>query len=496
MTSTIKGMHGFNKSDGTGKLIVAYANDMVDVDTGLGYSQNLAGTVNWEFATYLDYMFAAGVTNPLKAFDGTTWTASNHVRVHAPESYYIKPYRTKLYLAHININDTWYRSRVWHTDLPFNNDARWGLEWGNDLVQTASSATIQSAGSNFVDMNIKPGDPFFITSGTNAGEYVVSSITNNITIVLTKTLTNSATGSSFYVGSNYFDVRTNDNDTIKGIGENSDRLLIFKLNSLHRYNESSLFQVGEYPGTSSHRSIVNVDGFTFYFHGSDLKRTGIYMYDGSSVVKISTAIQPYIEGIDPSWYPSVVGWREGHWYRLWVEDISNAQRGLSVTNAVLSYNVMDNKWSIDPFSKAVWAATRYREGNVDAVFFGDDNSEIFTTPSGFSFDGNPIPWAIETGVHYPEGSEMLNRFNRVQIISRDARGVQIRYKLYNHPFGVDDQWLPLGDIKDDKTEIMLPTTHNWASGFNIRLEEDGIREPTQFIEKITMFYTPDSTRIP
>lgn len=492
----IKGLFGFNRSDGTNKLLVAHGNDIVDVDTGLGYNQNLSGAVNFEFAAYLDYCFAAGVTNQLKAFDGTTWTPPSHVRVHAPDSYYIKPYRTKLYLAHININDTWYRSRVWHTDLPFNNDARWGLEWGNDLVQTADSATIKSAGSNFLDVNIKAGDPFFITSGTNAGEYTVSSITDQITIVLTETLDNSTTGSSFYVGSNYFDVRTNDNDYIRGIGENSDRLLIFKLNSVHRYNESSLFQIGDYPGTSSHRSITNVDGFTFYFHGSDLKRSGVYMYDGSQIVKVSTAIQPYIEGIDPSNYDLVVGWREGHWLRMYVGDISNTQRNLSVTKAVISYNVMDNKWSIDPITKNVLVATRYIENNLDSVFFGDDSSEVFTTPSGFDFDGSPIPWAVETGPQYPTGSETLNRFNRIQVIARDGRGVSVSYKLWNNPFAVDDNYQPLGDLKDDKTEFMIPTNHNWASGIDLRLEENGIKEPTQFIEKISIFYTPDSTRIP
>jgi hypothetical protein len=80
------------------------------------------------------------------------------------------------------------------------------------------------------------------------------------------------------------------------------------------------------------------------------------------------------------------------------------------------------------------------------------------------------------------------RFTRLQVIARDARGVRVRYKLYNTPRDIDDQWLPLGEISGDKTEFTIPLNHNRAAGYQIRFEESGIREPTQYIEKTSMFY--------
>ena len=133
--------------------------------------------------------------------------------------------------------------------------------------------------------------------------------------------------------------------------------------------------------------------------------------------------------------------------------------------------------------------------NQQKIFLGDNSGEVFQTPSGYNFDGSPISWIMETGVHYPEGSEVNMKISRIQIISRDAAGISVKYKMYDNPLKVDDQWSPLGQLVDDKTEFTLPTKHNWGAGINIRLDDTSIRENTHFIEKITIFYTVDTTRV-
>lgn len=496
--AAVMGLHGYNSvTAANDKILAAYGNDIVDLDTGLGFGLALNPASYVEFATYLDHAYACNYTEYTLAYNGTSWLKfgeSDYVR--CPKARYLKRYKTRLYLANVSFNSMTYPSRVYYTGLPYNNKPRWELEWGTDLTQTADSAVVNSPNAHFLRLGIKVGDTFYITTGANAGEYHVASVDSDRQITLVDTLTNTASNSSFWVGSNWLDVATDDGDYIRGLGSNSDRLLIFKLNSLHRYNGTELFQVGDYPGTSSHRSIANVNAYTYYFHGSETTRTGIYIYDGTGVVKASAAIQPYIDGISSTIYSTIVGWREGDWYRCYVGDISNTQRNLSVTKAVLSHNSITNKWSIDPIADTIYSCGSYIELGAQLNLIGTADDEVHLTPSGYSYNGATIPWVMETGTHYPEGSESINRFTRIQIIARDADGVRVRYKLVDAPDKIDDNWLPLGELDGDKTELDVPLDHNWASGINIRCEDNGLRENTLYIEKITLFYTYETTKMP
>ena len=493
--SQLAALSGYNRSlTVVNKLFCAYGNDLMDVDTGLGYQQNLTTNTNGEFATYLDYLFYVNGVNATRSFNGTVWS-TNGIENHAPIAKYVKGYGTRLYLGYVTIQGQTFPSRVWFTDNPWNYKPRWGLEYGTSIDQTAGSTVVTADGTYFKTYGIKEGDPLFILTGANAGQYTVESIDTNNQLTLLEELDHTVSNSTFIVGSNYFDVKTDDNDYLRGLGVTANRLMCYKLFSLNRYNGSSLIQVPKAPGTSSGRSVVDdVEGYSFYFHGSDTTRTGIYRYDGSESIKVSSAIQAYIDGIPASAYSSPIAWREGEWYRCYVGDIANAQRGISVTKAVLSYNALSNYWSVDPIEKTPVVSARFLESGQDKVFFGDNAGGIYQTPSGYSFDTAPIPWAVETGPHYPLGSESYLHYTRFQVIARDSRGVRVRYKLYNTPKDIDDNWYPLGEITHDKTEFVVPPDHSNGSGFELRFEESGIRENTQFIEKITSYYMFDTTR--
>lgn len=485
----IDGIFSYNRSASSiNKLLCAYGGEVIDIDTGTGYGSSVTAGYDAEFATYLDYLFCCNGKDAMQSFNGTAWSTTG-ARNRAPIAKYPMLYHTKLYLAYVTINGTVYPSKVWHSDLPYNNGVRWGLEYGTNLVTTAASATVTSTGALFQSYGIKAGDPFFITSGTAQGEYTVLTVDSETQITLSSNVSYSTTEAYYYVGSNFFDVRTDDNDYIRGIGENSDRLLIFKLHSLHKYNGSNLFQIGGALGTSSHRSIVNLKNYTFYFHGSEnTEKTGIYLYDGSESVKISTAIQPFIDGILTANYTEVVAWTEGEVVRMYVGDVTNSQRNISLSKVVLSFDTRSGGWSIDPISHTPTCVTQYLESNQLKTFFGDNTNYVFQTPSGYSFADNPIPFIVETGSHYPEGSEANNKFTKIQVIARDAGGIRVRYKLYNQPKDIDDIWYPLGDLRNDRTTLIVPPSHSRGAGINIRFEETSIRENTPFIEKITVFY--------
>ena len=195
-----------------------------------------------------------------------------------PRARYVKTVGNKLYLADLTYASTNFRSRIWNSNLPKNNDIQWGYDTGTSLTQTARSKTVSNSTSTtgFITYGIKTGDPFFITTGSNAGEYTVDTVDSEYQITLFEEMKNSVTGSTFWVGSNFLDTRTNDGDYIRGLGENDNKLLIFKRESLHTYDEKQLRQVRDVPGTTSHRSIINLRENTYYFHD-----TGIYQFDGT-----------------------------------------------------------------------------------------------------------------------------------------------------------------------------------------------------------------------
>jgi len=492
--SDILALGGYQSTANTDRLFAGFGNDIVNVDTGAGYSQNLTAGSKGDFETYLDYCFYVNGVDATRSYNGAAWSTLGKIN-RAPIAKYAQVYGVKLYLGYLTINSQTYPSRVWHTDLPDNNEPRWGLEWGSLLSQTAASAVVNDPNADFEDYGIKAGDPIWILSGANAGQYTVSSVDTGRTLTLTEDLANTVATSTYIVGSNYFDVRTDDGDYLRGLGENSDRLLAFKLNSMHRYNGASLLQVKGVPGTSSNESIQNIkEQFTLWFHGSQLDKTGVYMYNGQNGIKVSGVIQPYIDGIAASIFPNVTAWREGDWYRCYVGDITNAQRNISVTKAVISYHVATNKWSVDPINKVPLCSTTFIESNAEGTFFGDDSDAVFKTPSSWTFDTSPIPWAMETGIHYPEGAAIMNKFTRIQVVGRDCRAIRARYKLYGRPKTDDTQWLPLDDLEDSRTQLVIPLKHNRASGINIRLAETSTRENAQYIEKIIVFYEPQGTR--
>lgn len=208
--------------------------------------------------SFLDQVFLVDGVDPLWNYNGSIWTTTNNV-VNAPIAKFVKSFGPRLYLFDINISGTRYGSRVWLSEPPKNNVVEWSLETGSDLSQTAGSQVVVSVSSSFKTRGIKIGDPFLITSGTNAGEYTVSSLGDangdnpETNLTLTEELSNTVSGSTFWVGGNWFDVGLGDGDMAKGIGRTANELFFFKQRSVYRYNTAaeSLIKLSNTPGTSA-----------------------------------------------------------------------------------------------------------------------------------------------------------------------------------------------------------------------------------------------------
>lgn len=496
---------GYNKStSAVNKLFAAFGNDIIDVDTGLGYGLNLTSVTNVSKEIFLDNVFLQNYADLPRTFNGTAWGTTNFSR--APIAKVVKKFKERIYLLYCDFINPQYPtgagsfpSRCFYSNLPKNERVSWGVEWGTNLItlQNNKTVTITNSIQDFVSTGIKRGDPFYITSGlSNTMQTFVDRVDSRYQLTLLDPVPEAGSGIHFWVGGNWIDFGTNDNDYLVWAEENNDEFLFFKRFSLWRYNITAKKKVKNAPGTTSPLSVINVGKYTMYFHGSNAntRKTGIYAYDGGQSIIVSRAIQPYIDGISSANYTSAVAWAEGSKYRVFVGDITNADRNISVTNAVLTWDTEGNQWSVDPIGDVITSSGRFIESNVEKWFIGNSSSQVLETSSGNAFNTVPMSWAMEIGLRYPSGSAIINEFTRVQIISKSGRGIQVKYKLLGTPEDDDDQWLPLGDLQHNNQELFIPTNHSVARGIDIKLVDQDGNANNSIIRKISIFYIPKNLR--
>lgn len=509
--ANILGLKGMNRSSSaTNVLLAAYGNDVVNVATGLGYGLGLTGN-NVEMEAFLDRIFLQDYNTRPITFNGTAWSTEYVPRTMIGK--YLKNYKEKsrMYIANCKFPGPQapvdlasapitFPSRVFHSDPFFGNNLTWGIEWGTNGVTVAGSPYFnlaQPLAQDFVATNIKVGDPLFITSGDAqlaSKPYFVQSVVSPYRLQMTENFPVSASSLNYWVGSNWFDVATDDNDQLMGLGENVTRMLLFKLMSIWYYTGSLLKQIKDAPGTSSSRSIISKGGFTYYFHGSDPYISGIYRTDSTGSVKVSRGLDPYILGMSVSNYSSVVGWEEGESLRWYIGDLTNTNYGISMSNAVISLHLPTGAWDVSPIADVIKAATTWRVSNQKDTYLGTNDDQVLKMASGNSHNGTPITLNVETKIYYPSGTEKIDQFKHLQIIGRQTRGLKVKLKLWDNPTGVGE-WVNLGECTNDKTEFLIPGDNSIASGFQLGFFENGSLENDLFVEKATMFYNPEMVRI-
>ena len=489
-------LYGFNKADGTSQILAGWAGNIHRFNSStslwIGLSQITSVTAVARMRTFLNSGFWVNGTNNNKRWDGTVWT-DEIARKKAPLSKYIHidPSGSQLFLANLSYQGQTFESRVWKSDLPKNNDITYGLEYGANLSQTASSPTVTSSTAFFRLRNIKVGDPFIILSGSNAGEYKVSTIDSETQITLTQNLNVTATGSTFWVGGNWFDVVTNNNDVVTGLGDNSSQVLIFKNESLHTYNGNSSRRIKGVPGTHSQESVVNIKEYTYYFH-----RTGIWRTNGVTAELISRPIQDYIDGIASSYFASTVAEKVGEIYRIFVGNVTNSSENIDLDNVILDFDTITETWSPGMLPVKVTATTSFLDANTETNYVGTDANTVYQDNIGTSDAGTAIPWMMDTGWHFPGGGEIETEITRIQIHNKAGRGIPVQYKLYGTPFDIDKQWKGLDDLSDEITEIDLRNRRdkdNIARGVALLLQ-DSSTISTPMIERIDIFWKPITAR--
>jgi len=258
-----------------------------------------------------------------------------------------------------------------------------------------------------------------------------------------------------------------------GFGKSRNRLLIFKETSLRQWDGANLVVLTEDYGTTSAKSIQTLADWTIFFD-----RKGIIAISGSTIKKLSTKIDPYIQaiyqydkvcaGVIDTFYKIYVG-RLGE---LWSEttststsststsstssststttsfsststslstsststshstsstSISTSSTSSSTTSSTtttatpsfvgygLTYDFSQNNWVLRKYNRRITCFAIHKLGNEKKLFFGDDQGYVYEDGNGFSDAGFPIPMEIQTK-RYDQGiPETIKELTRIYV---------------------------------------------------------------------------------
>jgi hypothetical protein len=303
---------------------------------------------------------------------------------------------------------------------------------------------------------------------------------------------------------NYFDVDPDDGDVIKGLTVNSNRLLIFKENSLYRYDTNTLYKVPGAPGTVSQRSVKEIQGVTIYLHS-----TGLWLYDGSTSKLISRKIKDVIDGISTKNLVDACAYVKGDHYYVYVGDVENMETGLTVNSCVIDYDLAKNSFVLRDIGASPTVFADYRDSrsaitydaatitynsaettynglinSMERVFFGDNGGSVYETDTGNTLNEEDISFLLETKDYYLGFPSLYKLFQKVQVFVDKVRACTIQFKVD------DGNWETLGKVSKTQQELTFPAgTRGKRIKFRVTESSSGGRFT---FEGLDIYFSPES----
>jgi hypothetical protein len=244
-----------------------------------------------------------------------------------------------------------------------------------------------------------------------------------------------------WTSTNFERVYTNNGEPIKGLHTNKTlrQLLIFKENSLHAWDTTSLQDVGNV-GTSAHRSIKSVNYITFFFN-----EDGIYAYTGSEPQLISRPIQKWIKGIDQTKLGDVFAEVDSkQYYKLYVGTIT--VDGVAYSNCEIRYSIPDNTFTIYSYADTFTSYAQHRISGKTRIYAGTNDGEVHKLgakdDTDYSDNTTPISsqFMFETDLGLPSerkkvDSALIYTTNPQNLTGR----VRVKNKDWSSYFAINEQ---------------------------------------------------------
>jgi len=171
-------------------------------------------------------------------------------------------------------------------------------------------------------------------------------------------------------------INPQDGEQCRGLISHRNKLVIFKEDSIYRYNGSDVAANIIKVGTHSEKGYV--ENRDIYFHHP----TGIFKLGGGEPIHISRPVEKYLSGMSSANFPNVAAGRDVENVYFWIGDVTISDDkefdyNTTYSNVVLKFNVFSENWSV------------YSNWNARVFYFNtDDNLLHFGTSDGKIFKAN------------------------------------------------------------------------------------------------------------
>lgn len=213
-------------------------------------------------------------------------------------------------------------------------------------------------------------------------------------------------------------INPNDGQRCKMLKRHRNRLVIFKEESIYRYDGANEPEAVITVGTHSSKSVIILGDL--YFHHP----TGIYQMGVGEPVMISRAVQKYLDGMSSANWSQVAAGRDLENVYFWIGNVTigdplEHDYNETYTNVVLVYNVYAQTWTV--FTG--WdARTWFYDETSGLTYFGTSAGKIVQINYGYAdVDGattTPITFDIifmPEDYGYPEADK---EFGSIKVIGR------------------------------------------------------------------------------
>lgn len=213
-------------------------------------------------------------------------------------------------------------------------------------------------------------------------------------------------------------INPNDGQKSKMLKRHRNRLVIFKEESIYRYDGSNEPDAIIKVGTHSSKSVV-VLGDIFFHHPTAIYRMGV-----GEPVPISRAVQKYLDGMSTANWENVAGGRDLENLYFWIgnvtiNDIFEHDYGKTYTDVVLVYNVYAQTWTVySGWNARVW----FYDETTGLAYFGTAAGKVVQINYDYADvdGGTSLPINFEL-IFTPEDygfPDKYKEFNNIEVIGR------------------------------------------------------------------------------
>lgn len=217
-------------------------------------------------------------------------------------------------------------------------------------------------------------------------------------------------------------INPNDGQIPKGMKRHRGRLVLFKTESIYRFNGSNEPEPIINVGTHSERAIVQTDLHIFFHHRFD-----IYKMSLGDPVSISRPVEKYLRGMDTANWDKVAGGQDGKYAYFWIGNVTindplEWDNGKVYSNVVLAYNLLLDRWTVfTGWDARLW----YINPDDGKLYFATNSGDItLVDPTVYSDNGAPIDFQAmwhPISYGYPQYRKTVDR-----IMVSGTQSLQVR----------------------------------------------------------------------